>query len=71
MVGRGAIDTLVYAARFERGPKLKLNRLRIVLVKPAIQFFPLLRRNGIYRSFDSCTVLKSMSLPLILRRVRL
>ena len=47
-----AVDTLIETARFNIGLKLNVNRLRIVLVKPLAQFFPLLGRQRGNRVFD-------------------
>lgn len=52
MVGQSTIDTVVDAPRVEVGLKLRVDRLRVLLVKPKIQFFSLLRRERVYSVFD-------------------
>jgi hypothetical protein len=52
VVGKGAVNTVVDAPRLKVGFKLLVNRLRIVSVKPLVQFFPLLRREGVYCAFN-------------------
>jgi hypothetical protein len=52
VVGQGAIDAVVYAARVKVGFKLLINWLRIMLVKPLIEFFALRRRKSVYRAFN-------------------
>ena len=52
MVGQSAIDTLVDATCSKIGPQLRVDRLRVVLVKPQMEFFPLPRRESVYGAFD-------------------
>ena len=52
MVGHSALDTIVKAARLKIELKLPVNRLRVLPVKPQSQFFALMRRESVYRSFD-------------------
>jgi hypothetical protein len=52
VIGQRSIDTVVDASSLEIGFKLRINRLRITLVKPPIQFINLLLRQRVYGAFD-------------------
>jgi hypothetical protein len=52
VIGQGAIDTVIDAAPFKIGFKLRVDTLRVVLIKPLIQFFHLLGRERLYCAFD-------------------
>jgi hypothetical protein len=46
MIRQSAIDAVVNSAGVEAGLKLRIDRLRVVLVKPQVEFFSLLRSKG-------------------------
>jgi hypothetical protein len=46
MIRQSAIDAVVDSAGVEAGLKLRIDRLRVVLVKPQVEFFSLLRSKG-------------------------
>jgi hypothetical protein len=52
MIGQSAIDTAVDAASFKIGLELSVDSLRVALIKPDEQFFQLLRRECVYRTFN-------------------
>ncbi len=52
MAGQGAIYTIVKSAKFEIGLKLRINRLRVMLVKPQGELFYLLGCERVDRAFD-------------------
>ena len=52
MVGQSAIDPVVNPPGIEVGRKLRIDRQRVVLVEPQVQFFSLLRCERVYGTFD-------------------
>jgi hypothetical protein len=52
VVGQGAIDAVVDAPGVKIGLKLRVNTLRMALVKPYVQLFHLLRRERVYCAFN-------------------
>ena len=52
VVGQGAINAVVDAPGVKIGFKLRVNRLRMALIKPYVQLFHLLRRKRVYRAFN-------------------
>lgn len=62
MVSLGTGDTVVDAASFEVGLMPRVDPLRVVLVKPLIEFFYLLGRDGVYGPCK-CMAGSPLSLP--------
>lgn len=52
MVGQGAIDAVIDAPGVKIGFELRIDSLRVALVKPYRQLFHLLRTKRVYRVFN-------------------
>lgn len=52
VVGQCAIDAVVNTSGVEIGFKLRVDRLRVALVKPHVQLFNLPRRQRVYGAFN-------------------
>ncbi|MBV9769623.1 MAG: hypothetical protein JOZ32_08635 [Bryobacterales bacterium] len=52
MIGKSAGNAVIETTRVDSSFKLHVARLQIMLVKPDVQFFPLVGRKRINRAFD-------------------
>src|SRR5271165_4758088 len=52
MIGQSAINTIVDASGLKIGFELRVDQLRMALVKPPVQFIQLLRRERVCGAFD-------------------
>jgi hypothetical protein len=52
MIGKGTGNAVIEAARVDSSFKLHVARLQILLVKPDVQFFPLVGRERVNGAFD-------------------
>jgi hypothetical protein len=52
MIGNSAGNAVIEATRLDSSFKLHVADVQVALVKPDVQFFPLLGRQRVYGAFD-------------------
>jgi hypothetical protein len=68
MIGQSAMNTIIDASGLKIGLKLRVDRRRMSLIKPPVQFIYLLRRERVYGAFDFPNRIHGLS-PFIITRL--